>query len=132
MNLSNYIESKRGTGILSTAGADGTVNAAVYARPHVLGNNRVGFIMRDRLSRANLKENSSAHFLFLEEGTKSRGIRLHLEKIGESGDPALIEQYTRRRERSDIGEDRHLVTFTVTKALEILGGDEIELDGDSD
>ena len=86
--------------------------------------------MRDRLSRANLKENSSAHFLFLEEGTKSRGIRLHLEKIGESADPALIEQYTRRRERSDIGEDRRLVTFTVTKALEILGGDEIELDGD--
>jgi len=36
MNLKTYFENTRGTGIISTADSNGRVNAAVYARPHVI------------------------------------------------------------------------------------------------
>lgn len=35
MDLNNYFENTKGRGILATADADGKVDAAVFARPHV-------------------------------------------------------------------------------------------------
>lgn len=125
MKLSEYLENKRGVGILSTANNEGEVNAAVYARPHVIASDRVAFIMRERLSRANLKKNLHAHYMFLEEGTKSRGIRLHLDMLEETDDPQLIKVLSRRSNQSSDGEHRFLVTFRVRKALSVLGGEEL-------
>lgn len=127
MKLSEYIENSRGIGILSTSGSDGDVNGAVYAKPHVLGVDTVGFIMRDRRSRANLQENSNAHFLFVEEGGKSHGIRLHLDKMYETDDPEQVRKFSRRTQRTDDPESRYFVTFKVRKALQLLGGHEIAL-----
>jgi len=127
MKLSEYIENSRGIGILSTSGSGGDVNGAVYAKPHVLGVDTIGFIMRDRLSRANLQENGSAHFLFVEEGSKTNGIRLHLDKISETDDPEQVQRLSRRTQRADDQESRYLVTFKVRKALALLGGHEFTL-----
>ena len=64
----DYFENVRGTGVLSTSDGNGRVNSALYARPHVFDDDTVGFIMADRLSRANLHSNPHASYLFLEEG----------------------------------------------------------------
>ena len=127
MKISEYLENIRGVGILSTASSDGEVNAAVYARPHVVAPDKVAFIMRERLSRANIKQNRRAHYLFLEEGVKSRGMRLHLDMIEETDDPEEINRLSRREQPSDDGERRYLVTFRVQKALSLLGGRELSI-----
>ena len=35
MNLKKYFEINHGTGVLATADNDGTVDAAIYSRPHL-------------------------------------------------------------------------------------------------
>lgn len=128
MKLAEYLENNRGIGILSTANSSGEVNGAVYAKPHVIASDTIAFIMRERLSRANLKENMRAHYLFVEEGGKSKGIRLHLDMTEETDDPGLVSALSRRRTRPDDDERRYLVTFKVRKALALLGGNEIAFD----
>ena len=83
MNLKTYFEETKGLGVLSTADADGRVNAAVYARPYVMEDGSLAFIMRDRLSHHNLESNPHAAFLFREEGPGYKGVRLHLTKTRE-------------------------------------------------
>ena len=125
MKISEYLENIRGVGILSTASKNGEVNGSVYARPHVVAPDKVAFIMRERLSRANIKQNTRAHYLFLEQGTKSRGIRLHLDMLEETDDPEAIKKLSRREQSYDDEERRYLVTFRVRKALSLLGGREL-------
>ena len=50
MNLKTYFDETKGLGVLSTADGKGRVNAAVYARPHMMEDGGLAFIMRDRLS----------------------------------------------------------------------------------
>ncbi len=59
MNLNEYFENTK----------EGRVDAAVYARPKVLDGENVVFIMRDRLTHANLQSNPHAAYLFMEEGS---------------------------------------------------------------
>lgn len=128
MKLAEYLDFTTGVGILSTANRQGEVNAAVYSRPHILDRNIVAFIMRERLSRANLLENNHAHYLFLEENSKSRGVRLHLDMLEETDDREEVKSFSRRKNVADDDENRYLVTFRVTKALALLGPKEIELE----
>ncbi|HOD27619.1 MAG TPA: hypothetical protein PKH03_00275 [Syntrophales bacterium] len=51
MKLDTYFETHTGIGVLSTADAEGRVNAAIYGRPHVLDEQTVAFIAADRLAR---------------------------------------------------------------------------------
>ena len=69
MNLREYFENAKGTGVLATADADGKVNVAIYSRPHFLteDDQQVSFIMNDRLSHDNVEANSHAAYLFVEE-----------------------------------------------------------------
>lgn len=127
MNLFEYLENHEGIGILSTANRDGEVNGAVYARPHVLEPGKVAFVMRERLSRANLLENGYAHFLFLEDAQKSKGVRLHLEMVDEIKDTDIIKSYSRRKRVNGDDENKYLVKFKVRKALQLIGGQEILL-----
>lgn len=128
MKLAEYIDFTKGVGILSTANSEGEVNAAVYSRPHILDSDVVAFIMRERLSRANLLENLHAHYLFLEENSKSKGVRLHLDMIEETDDKEEIRSFSRRKNVADDDENRYLVTFKVKKVLALLGPREIELE----
>ena len=69
MDLVEYFGKKKGFGILATADGDGKVDAAVYARPHVMEDGTIAMIMRDRLTHHNLQTNSHAAYLFHEDGT---------------------------------------------------------------
>jgi len=124
MQLKTYFENNRGTGVLSTADADGVVNAAVYARPHVLADGQVSFIMADRLSRKNLQSNPSASYLFIEEGQGYQGVRLKLTRLGEEHDRELITKLRRRTYAPDdealIGELR-LVHFKLEEQWPLIG-----------
>ena len=82
MSLKKYFEATKGFGVLATASADGSVDVAVYARPHVVDAETLAFIMADRLSHRNLQSNPHAAYLFREGATGDAGKRLHLTRTG--------------------------------------------------
>ncbi len=128
MKLSEYFDKVKGLGVLSTADASGKVDSAVYARPHVVDEQTVAFIMADRLSHANLQSNPHAAYLFKEEGPKYIGKRLYLTKIREEKDSPMIEQIRRKKypeiEGKYEGMSKFLVFFRVEKVLPLIGDKE--------
>lgn len=128
MNLKEYFSVKAGVGVISTSNNKGEVNSAVYAKPHVTDKHTISFIMRDKLTRANLQENSKANYLFIEHEHGFKGIRLYLTMTGEVQDKEVIAALSRRTSKDeDDNNDRFLVSFSVDKALALIGGEEIEL-----
>ncbi|MFO8012456.1 MAG: pyridoxamine 5'-phosphate oxidase family protein [Phycisphaerae bacterium] len=130
MNLKDYFENRQGLGVLATADAEGKVDVAVYARPHVTDDETVAFIMADRLSHANVQANPHAAYLFHEKGPGYEGVRLHLTKTGEETSPTKIQE-VRRRTTPDIckgeeGAQRFLVTFRVDRVRPLIGDGEVE------
>jgi Pyridoxamine 5'-phosphate oxidase len=123
MNLSDYFENTKGYGVLATADSSGRVNAAVYARPHFLDENTIAFIMRERLTHANLETNPHATYLFIEFGPGYSGKRLYLTKLREEINDELIESICRRCDYSMFNEQltRHVVFFTIDKVLPLIG-----------
>ena len=124
MNLKEYFESQHGIGILSTADAEGRVDAALYSRPHVFDDGTLAFVMRERLTHHNVSQNAHAAYLFIEEGSRLSGVRLFLRKLKEETDHDLIAAMTRRHLTAE--EDRakgpkFLVTFAVEKVLPLVG-----------
>ena len=97
MDLKTYFENTRGTGVMSTADKDGRVDSAVYSRPHVMADGLVAFIMRDRLTHANLQTNPHAAYLFVEQEPGYRGKRLMLTKVREETDSELLLSLRRRK-----------------------------------
>lgn len=125
MNVSEYFENAKGKGVLSTADSDGKVTAAVYARPHVMDDGSVAFIMADRLTHRNLESNPHAVYLFMEDGEKYGGKRLYLTKVKEEKNSPLIDTL-RRRERCPVDEEytkqnRYLVHFQIDRTLPLIG-----------
>jgi hypothetical protein len=102
MSLVNYFDNVKGIGILGTADAAGNVDLAIYARPQVVDEETVVFIMENHRSHANVVANPHAAYLFLEATEGYNGLRMHLTKMGEETDLAQIE--TMRRE-SRVAED---------------------------
>ncbi len=124
MELNNYFEKTEGTGILATADAEGKVDVAIYARPHVFETDTIGFIMRGRLSHRNLQQNPYAAYMFIEKEQGYQGKRLYMEKIREETDQEILEQIRRKpkRECSDSGdEDTFLVYFKVYQVRPLVG-----------
>lgn len=124
MTLKEYFQNSDGTGVLSTADNSGAVNSAVYSKPHVLDDDTVAFVMRQRLTHHNLESNASAAYLFLENAPGHQGLRLHLRKIREETDPAVIEPFMTRRlspEEEKTKGPKYLVTFRVEKILPLSG-----------
>jgi hypothetical protein len=127
MKLDEYFENTKGRGVLATADGSGRVDAAVYARPKVLDEGTVAFIMRDRLTHANLQTNPHAAYLFMEEGSGGyKGIRLFLTRVAEEQDTERLYQL-RRRSHNEISETREergplfLVTFRIDQVLPLTG-----------
>ena len=123
MELKNYFESVKGTGILSTADSSGKVDSAIYSRPHFL-DDKLAFIMRDRLSHKNLDSNPHAVYLFIEEGPGYKGKRLYLTKVKEKKNSKLIEALKRRKRESKPGEDLFLVFFKLNQERPLVGDDD--------
>jgi len=124
MSLADYFENTAGTGVLATADSNGNVDIAVYARPHVIDEKTVAFIMNERLSYKNLTSNPKAAYLFLEKGPGYNGKRLYLTKTREETDVEFIESMRRRKtdkyQESDL--KKYLVYFSVDKIRPLVGG----------
>lgn len=121
MNLYDYFENTEGRGILSTADGDGNVDAAVYARPHVMEDGTLAMIMRDRLTHHNLQSNPHACYLFMEKGPGYKGKRLFLKKLREEKNAELISALRRRQYIQETDETEFLVHFEVTRELPLIG-----------
>jgi hypothetical protein len=124
-NLKEYFDSARGLGILATANDAGEVDAAIYARPHMVDDDTVAFIMADRLSHANVTSNPNAAYLFREDGEGYRGVRLHLMKLHETDDPDAVDAIRRKPLPAECNVDegsRFLVHFRVSRVRPLVGG----------
>jgi hypothetical protein len=124
MNLAEYFENIRGTGVLATADSEGKVDAAIYSRPHVFDDGTVAFVMRERLTHHNVQSNPHAAYLFIEEGPGYSGTRLFLTKVREEKDSELTEKLKRRwltPEEDKAKGPKFLVVFKVDKVLPLLG-----------
>jgi len=127
MTLKEYFDSVNGTGVLSTADSTGKVDAAIYSIPHIVAGGTLAFVMRERLTHLNLQSNPYAAFLFIENVSGHRGVRLFWKKVKEETDSTLIAKMTTRNLTPE--EDRQkgpkfLVYFTVEKILPLIGGGE--------
>jgi hypothetical protein len=122
MSLANYFESVKGIGILGTADSEGKVDLALYARPHVIDEQTVAFIMRDRLSHRNIAANPHAAYLFLEDTEGYKGLRMHLTKTREETDPERIEALRRRSRVAEdfAAPDAFLVYFKVDEVRSLV------------
>jgi hypothetical protein len=125
MNLKEYFETNRGLGVLSTADADGQVDAAVYARPHVLDDGQVALLMAEKRTHANLQNNPRACYLFRQDAPGYRGMRLTLTKVSETDDPAAADALRRENVPDHCkpapGEKRFVVTFRVDEQRPLVG-----------
>ena len=124
MQLQEYFENASGVGVMSTADGGGKVDSAIYARPHVMTDGTIAFIMRERLTHKNLQENPYASYLFIEAERGYKGLRLFLKKVREDQDADLIAQMTRRSltpEEDEAKGPKFLVYFEIEKALGLIG-----------
>lgn len=123
MNL-NELFQQQGLGIMATASKDGSVNTAVYARPHVIDEQTMVWGMTEGRTYRNISENPQASFLFKVSGPCFSGVRLALElvKTEESG-PMLAKI----KENADITVGpgagtavTHAAWFTVSEARPLI------------
>lgn len=121
MRLKDYFENIEGTGILSTADDQGNVNCAVYAAPHIIDAETVAFIMRPRKSYQCVKSNPKAAYLFMEEESAYRGIRLTLKKSGENSDPEDVSELRRSFGGGADEGPSTIVHFKVTEIRPLVG-----------
>lgn len=128
MVLDQYFKDTKGIGALTTADDQGRVDTAVYARPHVIDHETVAFIMPDRLTHHNLQSNDHAAYLFVEEGTGYKGVRLYLTKLREETEGELIQTIRQGKYGAACGEEENcffLVYFKVDKILPLIGAEKV-------
>lgn len=132
MELKEYFEKQKGTGVLATSDAEGKVDVAIYKKPHFIDDGTIAFIMADKLSHHNLESNGHAAYLFMEEGPGYKGVRLFLTKVKEEKDSDLL--YSLRSKRypggKAEGKSRFLVFFKIEKQLPLIGAGESGMDED--
>ena len=124
MNLEEYFENTKGTGVLATADSEGKVDAAIYSRPHVFEDGTVAFVMRERLTDHNIQSNPHAAYLFIEGSSGYTGKRLFLTKVREEKDSELTDKLKRRwltPEEDKAKGPKFLVVFKVDKVLPLIG-----------
>ena len=121
MQLKEYFEDTAGSGILATADSDGKVDAAIYARPHVMDDGTIALIMRDRLTHFNLQSNPHACYMYIEKGPGYRGKRFFLTKTREEEDSELLHSMRRRQYINEKDESKFLVFFKIDKELPLVG-----------
>ena len=127
MDLKAYFDRTEGMGVLSTADAEGNVDAALYASPHVYADGTIALIMQPRRSYTNLQTNPKAVYLFLEKGPGYGGRRLYLEKVREEADPEKVQSARRSNHApAETAERAKLVFFRITRIRPLVGDAEQE------
>jgi hypothetical protein len=123
MDLQKYFEETKGLGVLATANDVGKVDVAVYARPHVIDNCTLAFIMAEHLTHDNLKTNPWAAYLFIESNRDYVGKRLYLKKTKEEQNDHLISEICRKCNYPTSKNNRFVVFFSVENVLPLVGSD---------
>lgn len=95
MNLPELF-SQEGLGVMATAGAGGTVNTAVYARPHIMDDGLLVWGMTSGRTLRNISDNPHASYLFRVAGPGFRGVRLALELIRTETEGEMLELIRQR------------------------------------
>ncbi|MHC4191682.1 MAG: pyridoxamine 5'-phosphate oxidase family protein [Planctomycetota bacterium] len=129
MNLADYFENHQGLGILATADSDGTVDLAIYAKPHVVDENTVVFVMRERLTHQNLKSNPHAAYMFVEQDEGYHGKRLYLTKIREETNVSLVAEFVKKQPEICAQNDdsnKYLIHFKVDNIWPLVGDKSIQ------
>jgi hypothetical protein len=123
MDIREYFENTKGLGIIATSDDQGRVDMAVYAKPHIMEDETIAFIMRDRLTHHNLQSNNHAAYLFKEDAPGYKGTRLFLTKLREEQDTELLYSIRSKRYASEKEEGKplFLVFFKVDKILPLIG-----------
>jgi len=124
MSLSEYFENVEGLGILATADSEGAIDLALYAKPHVIDETTLAFIMQERLSHQNLKSNPHAAYMFVEQGGGYAGKRLALTKIREETNTSVVEMFRKKQPViCAAGDDsnKYLVHFQVDEIRPLVG-----------
>ena len=127
MSLSDYFEHVKGIGILATADSDGMVDLAIYAKPHVIDETTIVFVMREHLSHRNLKSNPNAAYMFVEQGEGYAGKRLYLTKTREETNTSLIEEFRKKQPQICAAVDdsnKYLVFFQINDVWPLVGDKE--------
>lgn len=119
MSLKELFENTKGTGILATADSTGNVDIALYAKPFVINEKTIAFIMLNKLSYSNLQSNPKAAYMFLQEGYQ--GKRLYLKKVKEEKDQSKINEMLRHKydDPEVLEKEKALVYFEVEKEVPI-------------
>lgn len=113
-----------GKGVIATASAEGVVNTAVYARPHVIDDETLAWGMTEGRSYGNLKENPRASYLYLAPVSGFSGWRLTLELKSIEDGGELLEAI-RASTRELVGPEagalvRHVGYFRVTEVRPLI------------
>ena len=90
MKLSELF-ANQGLAVMSTSAADGSVNSAIYARPHVIDESTLVWGMTDKRTYRNISENGHASFLFKTSSPGFSGVRLSLELLKTEEEGELLE-----------------------------------------
>lgn len=124
IELRAYFENTPGLGVLATADGMGKVDAALFARPRILEDGTLAFVMEDRLTRYNTLSNPHAAYLYVEADQSSRGLRLFLTKIREEkAESRQLLLFSRPEYRKfDTSEEaaRFLVFYKIDKVLPLV------------
>lgn len=123
MDLAKLFE-EPGIGIMATADRQGLVNAAVYARPHVIDATTLVWGMTDRRTFHNVAENPHAAYLFKLSVPGFRGVRLGLERIRVENEGEMLT-IIKRNTDAIVGPGAgsavtHAVWFRVTETRPLI------------
>ena len=124
MSLSEYFENIEGVGILATADSDGIVDLALYAKPYVIDDTTIAFVMQERLTHQNLKSNPHAAYMFVEKGPGYSGKRLYLTKIREETNTSVVEMLRKKQPIICSAHDdsnKYLVHFQINDVWPLVG-----------
>ena len=113
-----------GRGIIGTADAEGVVNMAVFAIPHVIDEETLAWGFTEGRSIANLRLNPHASYLYLAPTRGYSGWRLTLTMKQESGEGELLRQIKEEATRfsgSMAGAAvKHVVYFKVDEVRPLM------------
>ena len=124
MNLSEYFNKVKGSGILATADAEGKVDLAIYVKPMVVDEHTVAFVMRERLSHQNIRHNPNAAYMFIEDLSINEGLRLYLTMAHEETNVSVVEKLIEEHPEICPEPDeasKYLVLFRVERIRELVG-----------
>lgn len=124
MSLFTYFKNTQGIGVLATSDSDGMVDIAVYARPEVVDDSTIAFVMKERLSRENLKSNPHAAYMFIEKGEGYNGKRLYLTMTREETNTSIVEEFIKRQPEISPSKDdsnKYIVFFQIDNVWPLTG-----------